>query len=89
MRNKPALFQDRITAITNAKIFDGDRVIDDTTVVIKGEYIQAVEREVPPDATVIEGHGATLMPGLIDSHVHTDLDGLQDALLFGVTTSWR
>ena len=26
------------------------------------------------------------MPGLIDSHVHTDLDGLHDALLFGVTT---
>jgi imidazolonepropionase-like amidohydrolase len=27
-----------------------------------------------------------LMPGLIDSHVHTDWDGLHDALLFGVTT---
>jgi imidazolonepropionase-like amidohydrolase len=26
------------------------------------------------------------MPGLIDSHVHTDIDGLHDALLFGVTT---
>jgi imidazolonepropionase-like amidohydrolase len=26
------------------------------------------------------------MPGLIDAHVHTDIDGLHDALLFGVTT---
>ncbi len=84
--NKPVLLEDRITAITNARIFDGDRVIDDRTVVIKGAYIQAIGGEVPAGATVIDGHGATLMPGLIDSHVHTDMDGLRDALLFGVTT---
>ena len=40
----------------------------------------------PTGATVIDGHGATLMPGLIDSHVHTDMDGLRDALSFGVST---
>jgi len=85
-RNKPVLLQDRITAIINARIFNGDRVIDDTTVLIKGESIQAVGGEVPAGATVIDGHGATLMPGLIDSHMHTDLEGLRDALLFGVTT---
>ena len=38
-RNKPELLQDRVIAITNARIFDGDRVIDDTTVVIKGAHI--------------------------------------------------
>ena len=75
-----------ITAITNARVFDGERVIDDQTVVIDGAHIQAVGGEVPDGATVIDAHGATLMPGLIDSHVHTDLDGLHDALLFGVTT---
>ena len=85
-RNKPALLKDRITAIINARIFNGDHVIDDTTVVIKGSYIQAVGGEVPSGAIVIDGRGATLMPGLIDSHVHTDLDGLRTALLFGVTT---
>jgi imidazolonepropionase-like amidohydrolase len=84
--NEPALLKDRVTAITNARIFDGDRVIDDTTVVIKGSYIQAVSDEVPSGATAIDSRGATLMPGLIDSHVHTDLDGLRDALMFGVTT---
>lgn len=77
---------DRITAITNVRIFDGERVIDDQTVVIKGAYIQAVGGVVPAGATVIDGHGSTLMPGLIDSHVHTDMDGLHDALKFGVTT---
>lgn len=77
---------DRITAITNARIFDGERVIDDQTVVIKGAYIQAVGGVVPAEATVIDGHGSTLMPGLIDSHVHTEMEGLSDALKFGVTT---
>jgi imidazolonepropionase-like amidohydrolase len=41
---------------------------------------------VPAGATVLDGRGKTLMPGLIDSHVHTDMDGLHDALKFGVTT---
>jgi imidazolonepropionase-like amidohydrolase len=55
-------------------------------VVINGANILAVGGEIPAGATVIDGHGATLMPGLIDSHVHTDIDGLRDALKFGVTT---
>jgi imidazolonepropionase-like amidohydrolase len=75
-----------ITAITHARIFDGERVIDDQTVVIDGARIHAVGGAVPTGATVIDAHGATLMPGLIDAHVHTDLDGLHDALLFGITT---
>ncbi len=75
-----------ITAIINARIFDGVRIIDDATVVINGGNIQSVGGEVPSGATVIDGHSATLMPGLIDSHVHTDMHGLRDALLFGVTT---
>ncbi|MDR3585090.1 MAG: amidohydrolase family protein [Desulfosporosinus sp.] len=77
---------DQTTAITNARIFDGERVIDNQTVVINGAHIQAVGSVVPAGATFIDGHGSTLMPGLIDSHVHTDMDGLHDALKFGVTT---
>ena len=76
----------RTTAITNVRVFDGNHVIDDTAVVIKGENIQAVGAKIPAGATVIDGRGKTLMPGLIDSHVHTDIHGLHDALLFGVTT---
>jgi imidazolonepropionase-like amidohydrolase len=78
--------KDQITAITNVRIFDGERVIDKKSVVIIGAKIQAVGGKVPIGATVIDGHGATLMPGLIDSHVHTDMNGLSDALKFGVTT---
>ena len=42
---------------------------------IEGERIVAVGREgdvaIPSDAQVIDAHGGTLLPGLIDSHVHT------------------
>jgi len=77
---------DILTAISNARVFDGERVIDDQTVMIDGAQIHAVGGVAPAGATIIDAHGATLMPGLIDSHVHTDLHGLRDALLFGVTT---
>ena len=77
---------DTLTAITNARVFDGERVLDDQKVVIVGAHIHSVGDVVPAGATVINAQGGTLMPGLIDSHVHTDMDGLRDALLFGVTT---
>ncbi len=42
---------------------------------------------VPRDALVIDGTGLTLLPGLIDAHTHTfGVSGLQQALIFGVTT---
>jgi len=75
-----------ITAITNARVFDGEHVITNQTVVINGGHIHSLGGVVPVGATVIDAQGATLMPGLIDSHVHTDINGLYDALRFGVTT---
>jgi imidazolonepropionase-like amidohydrolase len=61
-------------------------VIGDQTVVIDGAHIRSVGDAAPAGATITDARGGTLLPGLIDSHVHTDLDGLRDALLFGVTT---
>lgn len=75
-----------ITAIINAHIFDGENIIKDKVVTIDGERILNVGGVVPIDSQIIDAQGATLMPGLIDSHVHTDMKGLRDALLFGVTT---
>ena len=75
-----------ITAIKNVHIFDGENILDDQLILIEGERIRNVGGVVPTGATVIDAHNATLMPGLIDAHVHTDIDGLHDALLFGVTT---
>ena len=75
-----------LTAIINAHIFDGENIIEDTVVIIDGARILNVGGVVPTDSNIIDAQGATLMPGLIDSHVHTDMNGLHDALLFGVTT---
>lgn len=75
-----------VTAITNVRIFDGYQIIAPRHIVIKGESIISVGGDIPANATIIEGENATLIPGLIDAHVHTSIGGLRDALKFGVTT---
>jgi imidazolonepropionase-like amidohydrolase len=75
-----------LTAITNARIFDGREVIGADTVLIDAGVIRRVGGAVPDDATVIDASGGTLLPGLIDSHCHTSIDSLRLALRFGVTT---
>ncbi|MFJ3490969.1 amidohydrolase family protein [Leifsonia aquatica] len=74
------------TAIVGARIFDGEEVIPEMSVVIEGTRIVSIGGEVPDGAVVVDGRGGTLMPGLIDAHVHTSLEGLELALTFGVTT---
>src|ERR1022692_3819546 len=75
-----------ITAIINAHIFDGENVIEEKNILIDGDRILNVGGVVPDGEKIIDAHGAILMPGLIDSHVHIDINGLRDALLFGITT---
>ncbi|MFC7705396.1 amidohydrolase family protein [Plastorhodobacter daqingensis] len=82
----PANARDQVNAITNARIFDGTTVIDARSVLIADGKIALVGGELPSGVPVLDAHGATLAPGLIDSHVHTDSDGLKTALKFGVTT---
>jgi imidazolonepropionase-like amidohydrolase len=74
------------TAIINARVFDGRQVLDTETVIIDGPRIVAVGGDVPADAEIVDAAGATLLPGLIDAHVHTDTSNLALALRFGVTT---
>jgi hypothetical protein len=75
--------------IRNARVFDGEKVIIGATVVVTDGKISAVGSNIstPSDAQVIDANGDTLMPGLIDSHVHIwTRDVLASALAFGVTT---
>jgi imidazolonepropionase-like amidohydrolase len=74
-------------AITNTKVFDGEVLIDaDTVICVDGVIEDVGHAPPPPDATVIDGRGGTLLPGLIDAHVHPDDQGLRQSALFGVTT---
>lgn len=62
----------------NVKIFDGhsDRLSAPSNVRVKGNRIERISTDAlpaDPAATVIDGGGRTLMPGLIDNHWHTML----------------
>jgi imidazolonepropionase-like amidohydrolase len=60
-------------AVTNCTLIDGlgRDPVRNATVVIEGERIASVGTTDPPrDADVIDAGGRTVMPGLIDSHVH-------------------
>lgn len=74
--------------IRDARVFDGERVHDRASVVVRGGRIAAIGQnvEVPEGAAVIDGTGKTLLPGFIDSHTHAFNDALERALVFGVTT---
>ncbi|MEV6826999.1 amidohydrolase family protein [Amycolatopsis sp. NPDC051102] len=74
------------TAITGARVFDGEKTLGVQTVVLDGAKIRQVGGEVPEGAEVVDGRGATLLPGLIDAHVHSGPGSLALALRFGVTT---
>ncbi len=75
-------------AVVDAQVFDGDRVIPRATVLVRDGRIEAVSEDLPLPADVerVDGRGRTVLPGLIDAHVHTYGDALADALNFGVTT---
>jgi len=75
-------------AVRGARVFDGERAIGVADVLVEGGRIAAVGRglSIPAGVPVIDGSGKTLLPGLIDSHVHAFGDARKDALRFGVTT---
>ena len=72
--------------IAGAKVFDGERLLGGIDVHVTGEVIRAVGGSRPRGVEVIDGSGATLLPGLIDAHTHAGADGLRHALAFGITT---
>ena len=76
-------------AVTNVRVFDGEKAIERATVVVREGRIAAVGAGVtaPAGVPVIDGAGRTLLPGFIDSHTHSWGDALERALVFGVTTT--
>src|ERR1041384_6772315 len=66
-----------VTVIRAARLIDGrgGAVVSPAVVVIRGNKIESGGGTAPPGAPVIDLGDVTLLPGLIDAHVHTLLQG--------------
>jgi len=83
--NNAALYRDLqrsgVFLIRNTRIFVGDgKVIENGAVLVRDSKIAAVYEGTAPDpeqlkAEIVEGAGKTLLPGLIDAHVHLAASG--------------
>lgn len=75
-------------AIRGVRVFDGERVTEADTVYVENGTIAAIGRgiPVPAEVTVHDGSGRTVLPGLIDAHVHTSPDTARHGPRFGITT---
>ncbi|MFF1614406.1 amidohydrolase family protein [Amycolatopsis sp. NPDC058278] len=76
------------TTITGARVFDGERLTDHTAVRLTGGRITALGDGTlrRPGDEHVDARGGTLLPGLIDAHVHLLPGAPRQALTFGVTT---
>src|SRR5690606_17590903 len=78
------------TVFSNVRIFDGKRgeLSPPSHVLVRGNKIEKISTEPIPadrrgDTVLIDGGGRTLMPGLIDAHVHTMMESIP--LIKGLT----
>jgi imidazolonepropionase-like amidohydrolase len=77
----------RPVLIQNVRIFDGERTLPRSDVLIdRGRVVRVGKGLRSASAQKVDGTGKTLVPGLIDSHVHGFPGAAADALRFGVTT---
>jgi imidazolonepropionase-like amidohydrolase len=76
-----ALAQPQVTVIRASTLIDGksDTPRRDQVIVIRGNRIESVSdansAKIPAGANVVDLSGATVLPGLIDSHTHIFLQG--------------
>jgi len=86
----PVMAQTKPLVFYNADVFDGYHILRGRTVTVEDGMIRSISAAGvrPPDsAVVIDGAGRTLLPGLIDAHVHIGREEtLEQAAALGVTT---
>ncbi len=76
-------------ALTHVRVFDGERLRPETAVVVRDGRISELRADgmAPEGVPEIDGQGGTVLPGLIDAHLHlSDEAQLRQMLAFGVTT---
>jgi imidazolonepropionase-like amidohydrolase len=86
-----SVFGQAAQLIHDVRVFDGYHVLEHRSVLIEGEKISQIGDVTlkAEGAKEIDGRGSTLLPGLIDAHVHLPdhmEDALRQALYLGVTT---
>jgi imidazolonepropionase-like amidohydrolase len=72
-------------AMRSVRLIDGTgQVLETAVVIVRGERITAVGSPkhvaIPRGATIVDGRGMTVLPGLIDCHVHLSLGGEPDVV---------
>ena len=76
--------------IKDARIFTGEHVLERGSVLVENGIVKYVDNDPPDtDVPIVSGSGSTLIPGLIDAHIHADKGrvlALEQSLRFGVTT---
>ena len=85
----PAARGPSVLVFQHVRLFDGTTVQSDVTVTVREGVVVAVGRgaPIPRDARVVDGARRTLLPGLVDAHVHVwEAAQLEQAIVFGVTT---
>ena len=67
----------KVVVLRAARLIDGrgGSVVSPAVIVVRGNRIESIGGAVPADAHVIDLGDMTLLPGLIDAHVHTLLQG--------------
>lgn len=72
----------RRTAVRAARLFDGTAAATDPLVLVEAGRIMSVDTgsrvQPPDDAELVDLPGATLLPGLVDTHVHLGFDASPD-----------
>ena len=82
----------RVLVVRGGLLIDGTGAdpVPNSVVVIANGKIQSVGREgsvtIPANATVIDAAGKTIIPGLVDSHVHLRNYHVQDYLYLLTST---
>ncbi len=88
----PATVTGGLLAVTNGSLWDGEQLIADGVVVIRAGQIEAAGAasmvSIPAGAQIIDAQGGTILPGLIDDHVHNaaETEVRRQFLEAGVTT---
>lgn len=82
----------RVTVFRHVNVIpmDSNRILMDQAVVIRNGKIAEIGANNrvsnPPEATMIDGGGAYMLPGLVDMHVHSEKSDFPLFLANGITT---